>query len=99
MKTLLFPLAVVLALAVTSTSSAAVVVRAGGVRVAVGARPYYRAPVVARPVVAPVVAPRPVVVAPPAPVWSAGALTPAERAEIRTEAQELRQQIRRALWD
>ena len=89
MKTALFTLALLGALLAGSTASAAVVVHAGPVHVAVG-RPYARP--LARPVArsvlpAPMIAP----VAPAA--WPHRVLTPAERAGIRSEVWETRREI------
>jgi hypothetical protein len=98
MKTLLVPLALVCVLAVASTASAAVIVNAGPVHVAVGVRPHYHPihPVHAiRPMPLPVMA-APAFVPPPPVAGSPGVITPREWREIREEARELRQEIRQA---
>jgi hypothetical protein len=93
MKTALFTLALLGALLAGSTASAAVFVHAGPVTVAVG-RPYYRP--IARPVVRPVLAAP--AIAPVAPlVWPRRVLTPAERAEIRSDVWETRRDIWNAI--
>jgi len=92
MKTWLPPLAVVLALTVASTASAAVFVHVGPVSVAVGVRPHHNHPPLA---VHPIPMPGPVFGVPPA-AGSPGRITARERREIRDEAQDLRREIRQA---
>ena len=96
MKTVLTSLAVVLALTVGSTASAAVFVHAGPVTVAVGGGHRHYRPVAVRPVPRPVFAPGPAFVAPPAAAWSPNRITPRERREIHDETQDLRREIRQA---
>jgi hypothetical protein len=93
MKTCLFTLTLFGALLAGSTASAGVFVHAGPVRVAVG-RPYYRP--LARPSVRPALAAP--VIAPVAPaVWPHRVLTPAERAEVRSDVRETRREIWNAI--